>query len=270
MKKLLLASVSGLALTGLAHAADMAVPVLKAPPPAANWAGFYLGIDGGVARHDAFFNNLDNAFNPGEATLSTTATGAFGGGFVGYNLQDRSFVYGLEADINGFGVKASEDWNAASVGIFGQGHTTQSQEVPWVATFRGRLGLDVESTLFYITGGLAVGEVKNNVTSICGAAGGCLNNNFVTPNGGTLASFNEDTTRLGFAVGAGFEHLFSSHFLLRGEMRYVDLGKKGVTCASNVPTFNVCSANNGPTSPNYRGEFSNTLMSGMLGLGYKF
>ncbi len=59
MKKMLLASVSAFALAGTAFGADMTAPAFKAPPPpVANWAGFYLGIDGGVARHDAHFNDL--------------------------------------------------------------------------------------------------------------------------------------------------------------------------------------------------------------------
>ena len=46
MKKWLLASVSGLVLAGAAQAADLTMPYVKAaPPPVANWAGFYLGID---------------------------------------------------------------------------------------------------------------------------------------------------------------------------------------------------------------------------------
>jgi outer membrane immunogenic protein len=261
MKKLLLASVSSLALAGMAYGADMA-PVFKAPPPPAPaWAGFYVGIDGGVARHDAWFNDLDGIF--GVSSKNTAKSGGVLGGFAGYNWQDRSFVYGVEADINWIGAKAQETWG-------GRGGVTltswqQSQDVPWVATFRGRLGLDFESTLFYFTGGLAVGKVENSFNGICPVGGGGCGG---VPAGGVFASFSDSTTRVGWTAGAGIEHMFSSHLTLRGEFRYVDLGRSSVNCVSPAITGSLtCSAGTGQT---YRGEFSNTLMSGLVGLGYKF
>jgi outer membrane immunogenic protein len=155
MKKSLLASVSAFALAGTAFGADMA-PMFKAPPPpAANWAGFYLGIDGGVARHDADFNDLSGFFSTG--TMSASKTGGVLGGYAGYNFQDRSFVYGLEADIHWVGTQETETWGGATNAAR---FAVQSQDVPWLATFRGRMGIDYESTLFYLTGGLAVGQVK--------------------------------------------------------------------------------------------------------------
>ena len=46
------------------------------------------------------------------------------------------------------------------------------------------------------------------------------------------------------------------------EFRYVDLGRTGVACAPGADT--IC------TEFSYRGEFSNTLMLGLVGLAYKF
>jgi len=225
MRKSLLASVSAFALAGAAYGADMA-PVLKAPPPpVASWSGFYLGIDGGVARHDADFNDLGGFFS-GSGTKSTSKTGGVLGGYAGVNWQDRSFVYGLEGDINWVGAKATELWGGTFTGSF---TAAQSQDVPWVATFRGRMGIDYESTLFYVTGGLAVGQVKNSFNGFCSPAFPC----FGVGAGALFGSFSENKTRLGWTAGAGVEHMFSSHWTIRG-------------------------------------EFSNTLMSGLVGLGYKF
>ena len=255
MKKILLASVSAVALVGTAFGADMsAAPAFKAPPPpVANWAGFYLGIDGGVARHDADFNDLGGFFNIG--TFSSSKTGGVFGGYTGVNWQDRSFVYGAEADINWVGAKANETWGGVTTF---NGTDLQSQDVPWVATFRGRMGVDFESTLFYVTGGLAVGQVKNSFNGFCPTGGGCIG----AP-GAQFAGFSENATRLGWTAGAGVEHMFSSHWTIRGEFRYVDLGRKTVTCADTV--LGGCSA-----PANYQGEFSNTLMNGLVGVGYKF
>jgi outer membrane immunogenic protein len=248
MKRLLLASVSSFALAGMAYGADMTAPAFKAPPPLVpTWTGFYLGLDGGVARHDADFSDLGRFFSGG--TDRASKTGGVFGGYAGYNWQDRSFVYGLEADINWVGAKATATWGAQCSGC---NSFPQSQDVPWVATFRGRMGIDYESTLFYFTGGLAVGQVKNSF------------NAFASPSGALFASFSDDTTRLGWTAGAGVEHMFSSHWTVRGEFRYVDLGRKAVTCTP--ATFNGC----GGTGTSYRGEFSNTLMNGLVGIGYKF
>jgi outer membrane immunogenic protein len=252
MKKLLLASVSALALAGTAFGADMA-PMLKAPPPAYSWAGFYLGIDGGVARHDATFNDLAgfaNSIGIGSgATFATSKTGGVLGGYAGYNFQDRSFVYGFEADINWVGGKETETWGAATVF---SNFVTQSQDTPWVATFRGRMGLDYESTLLYLTGGLAVGQVKNNFSG------------FFTFPTTLIGGFDENKTRLGWTAGVGVEHMFSSHWTVRGEFRYVDLGRASVGCTPGI--VGGC----GPVGTTYRGEFSNTLMNGLVGVGYKF
>jgi outer membrane immunogenic protein len=257
MKKLLLASVSSFALMGAAYGADMTpAPAFKAlPPPPVTWSGFYVGLDGGVTRHDADFNDLGGFFQS-IATLRTSKSGGVLGGYAGYNLQDRSFVYGVEADINWVGAKATETWGGSNPGSF---TAQQSQDVPWVATFRGRMGIDYESTLFYVAGGLAVGQVKDNFSGFCGLTGPCIG----VPAGGLFGSFSEDVTRLGWTAGAGVEHMFSSHWTVRGEFRYVDLGRTSVACQQVV-------GGRCPSGTNYRGEFSNTLMNGLVGIGYKF
>lgn len=46
----------------------------------------------------------------------------------------------------------------------------------------------------------------------------------------------------------------------RAEFRYVDLGTTSISCAAGDSIY----------CPGYRGEFSNTLMMGLVGLNYKF
>lgn len=57
--------------------------------------------------------------------------------------------------------------------------------------------------------------------------------------------------------------MFSPHWTARAEFRYVDLGKTYVACAS-ATDFADC------VSLGYRGDFSNTLKLGLVGLAYKF
>jgi opacity protein-like surface antigen len=61
MKKFLLATVSMVALTSVARAADMPATMpatmptkerMYSPVPVASWDGAYIGVQGGVARRD--------------------------------------------------------------------------------------------------------------------------------------------------------------------------------------------------------------------------
>ena len=257
MKKQLLATVSGIVLMGAAHGADMA-PAYKAAAPvlAPTWAGFYLGVQGGAVRHEASFNNTDGFFNS-PTTYNTSKTGGLAGGYAGYNWQDRSFVYGIESDISWVGAKAATTWGGDPRFNF---TFPQSQDVAWLATFRARAGIDFESTLFYLTGGLAVARLNqsfNGFNSLtCNPCNG-------VPGGAQFAGFSENKTMLGWTAGVGFEHMFDRHWTVRGEFRYVDLGRSTVSCVSVAQI----ACNTGTT---YHGDFSNSLITGMVGVGYKF
>jgi outer membrane immunogenic protein len=259
MKRHLLATVSGIVLMGAAQAADLPqAPAYKAAAviDVPTWAGFYLGIQGGAARHDGSFNDLTGFSFGSPATFGTSKTGGLGGGYAGYNWQSRSFVYGVESDISWVGAKAESQVG----GIFGGPTFQQSHDISWLATFRARAGLDVESTLVYLTGGLAVAQTKQSFNGFCSLAFAC---NGAAP-GGMFGGFSQNNTQVGWTVGAGFEHMLDPHWTVRGEARYVDLGRSSVTCTNGA--INSCFG----VSNAYRGEFSNTLMTGMVGVGYKF
>src|SRR5579864_4625414 len=97
-RRFVLTSVSVLALTAAANAADIYVPGPAGPGGYKDawyptWAGFYIGVNGGYAWSDhsdkfavAPFTGLD-------------PQGGFGGGQIGYNWQSANFVFGVEADI---------------------------------------------------------------------------------------------------------------------------------------------------------------------------
>lgn len=252
MKKLLLATVSMVALTSAARAADMpaAMPAkerMYSPVPVATWVGGYVGVQGGLVQRDTSF--VDGGFfTAGENTTRSDQrkTGGTVGGLLGYNWQQGGFVYGLEGDWNWIGAKTSQ---LATVDLTSSRST--SFDVNWLATLRGRTGLAFNSTLLYVTGGVAFGHVQNSVEAI----------STITP--GRIASFTQNQTKVGWTAGVGVEHMLSQHWTVRAEFRYVDLGKTGVACTS-ATNFNQC------VSLNYRGEFSNTLTMGLVGLAYKF
>jgi outer membrane immunogenic protein len=242
MKEFLLATVSMVALTSVARAADMpaAMPSkspMYSPAPVAAWDGAYFGVQGGVVRRDAFFKE---EFGGIELRLDGSKTGGAAGVLLGYSWQQGWFVYGLEGDWSWIGARASATHLANAF-------NSVSYDVNWLATIRGRVGVAVDSTLFYMTGGAAFGHVKDSVA--------ILGNN-----GSVGLSFTQDQTRAGWTIGAGVEHMFAPQWSARAEFRYVNLGKTTVDCA---PGTQAC-------TPGYRGEFSNALMMGLVGLNYKF
>jgi outer membrane immunogenic protein len=169
---------------------------------------------------------------------------------LGYNWQQSGFIYGVESDWNWIGSKTSHflpDING------GGANFTSSFDVNWLATLRGRAGLAFDSTLFYVTGGAALGHTKNGANRIGSGLA----------NSGLAASFEQKQTKVGWTAGFGVEYMFSPHWTARAEFRYVDLGKTNVACVS-ATDFNHC------VGLGYRGDFSNTLKLGLVGLAYKF
>jgi outer membrane immunogenic protein len=173
MKKIraqLLATATVVALGGAAYAADMGVP-MKSPAPApipyAGWQGWYLGGSIGAARLNVTGNQTfaslsetgpcSNTFDLDLHSCSTGTTGFTAGVQAGYDWQSRYFVYGVVADWTWTGLKHTVTNNNVAISLpFFQA------KVDWLASFRGRMGLAVDDTLVYLTGGLALGELKSS------------------------------------------------------------------------------------------------------------
>ncbi len=243
MKKHLLASVSALALTWSAHAADLPVkaPRLAAAPPVWSWAGPYLGIHGGIVSHRGEFDDPDafligGGFGGAPATYRETKTGGIVGVHAGYNLQSGAIVYGLEGDWSALWAKGS------STSLFPGAFV--NFDVNWLATIRARLGVAVASaTLLYVTGGVAFGDVRNH------ASVPALGYDMIV-----------DKVKTGWTIGGGIEHMIANNWTVRAEARYVDLANTTAAC-TGLP---------GNCAFGYRGEFSNSLLMGLVGVSLKF
>lgn len=181
-------------------------------PAPANWTGFYLGgnFGSGVSRDRTSLTPAGLATDQ----FNLARDGYNGGGQVGYNWQAGAFVLGFEGDYQGAWQRDRDTCVASCTAL---STVRYDSKLPWFATARGRLGYSVGSTLFYATGGYAVGNVKTTVnTSVLG---------------GLLTGQNTlSATRSGYAIGGGIETpftllgLFGPNWTTKTEYIYMDLG----------------------------------------------
>ena len=207
MKRVLAASIGLAALVTAqgAGAADLSLaPLYKAPPPQValpyDWSGFYLGINGGGGW--------------GHSNWSANATG-FGvsggqaGGTVGYNRQLGNVVFGLEGDIDWSGLNGT----GTAAGCPGGCSTSET----WLSTVRGRIGYSFDRVMPYVTGGLAVGDIR---AATPGFAGGT-------------------STDAGWTLGGGVEVALPGNWSAKAEYLRVDLGSFNCTGCTATPPNNV-------------------------------
>jgi outer membrane immunogenic protein len=211
---------------------------LPAGAQGVNWRGAYIGGFVGAAWTDhtvatelsGEWGNLLNPLNQvdRDALLPLVNgghgnTGAIGGAAAGYNWQLNSLLFGVEADYSALDGESSTTGTVMGISPYRVDTTT---DIDWVATLRGRVGVALDRSLVYVTGGLAVGEPQFNQTITQ------LNFPYVQ----TDASH---ATRAGWVVGAGLEHALDDDWSLRLQYLHVDLGSDSAGTAGVCPPPNV-------------------------------
>jgi outer membrane immunogenic protein len=193
-----------------ANAADLA-PVYKAPPPVyAIWTGLYIGGFVGGAWDNLHTDDLTEV--PGSWANKSSAV--FGGGTIGYNAQVGSYVYGVEADIGGFGLKHT----AAQPGT---GGIIESQVKPafyWDLT--ARLGYAWDKSLLYVKGGAAFHDGDLSVIDVGESS--------VTKAG-----------ILGWTIGAGLEYKLAPNWSVKAEYQYFDFGTEHLIMPSDQDRYTI-------------------------------
>jgi outer membrane immunogenic protein len=199
-------AVAALALAQSATAADLSVaPLYKAPPPvmapAYNWSGFYLGINGGGGWGHSNWDTSSDRIG---------LSGGLVGGTAGYNWQLGNAVLGIEGDIDWANLKGTNSSTLCPAGC--------STSDTWLSTVRGRAGYAFGGVLPYLTGGLALGDIRAATPGFAGAS----------------------NTSAGWTAGGGIEFGLTGNWSAKAEYLYVDLGRFncGVSC-NGLPTDNV-------------------------------
>ena len=223
------AAVSALLAVTLHVAAQPALSADLAAAPADPWTGFYIGAQAGY---------LDGAGDPEicatVAGLGRDCTGRpsdFGigndnpsggtvGGYLGFNYRINDIVLGIEGDVNWVdandsGVNGSGDLES----VFGP----QDVSLDWNASARARIGVVVgERAMLYATGGPSWVNVE-------------LKNDYCKQiEGEPGISCGDESTEMGWQLGAGAEFLITDHVSFKAEYLHGWYGETDL----NVFSFN--------------------------------
>jgi len=203
MRKIVLASTGILTVVlgiGSAYAADIAprarMPARQEPRYLPyNWTGAYIGINGGGGwgRSDFSAPISSGSFN---------TSGGLVGGTLGYNWQSGPAVFGLEGDLDWSNIRGSTACGATSC----ETHNS------WLSTVRGRLGYAMDRVMPFVSGGLAVGDIRTSIAGVGSA----------------------NTTKAGWTIGGGVEAAVAPHVTAKIEYLYVDLGRGGSVAGSDA------------------------------------
>jgi len=198
--KVVAAVVGLLAVTELAWAADLSPPPL-APAPY-SWTGLYLGLNAGYASAKVT-NTVSGVGLDGSGSVNIP--GGIGGAQFGYNYQIGSIVLGFEADFDGtMATKSSATITTAG------GVTSGTDQIPWVGTFRGRVGYAFDRFLLYATAGGAATQLVSTV------------------NVGAIGSATTTDTHGAWTAGGGLEAAITDSLSAKVEYLYVDTGNINV------------------------------------------
>jgi outer membrane immunogenic protein len=282
-----IACIATLLAFGIANATaeEMAVPpsqFITAAVPYLAWTGFYVGINGGYA-----WGNSSVAFTPNDSAAAAGTCGGGGapkgqcigsvdfrrdgavaGGQFGFNWQVNShWLIGAEADYQWSNLDGSVS-SSFRLGNVGATNMVASQTVESFGTIRARAGVVLAPPLLlYGTGGLAFGQVHENLRVPAVATGG------LSPAGGfsyactigtTCFTGSAAQTLFGWSAGAGAEYAITTNLIFRTELLYVHLSAPTVTAIATA-----VAAGTSPAS--IAAGFSPVYFAVMrAGLNYKF
>lgn len=188
---------------GAVSTVALSVTAAHADGPTVDWSGPYIGANAGVAILDGTLQILD-VFSAASDSLSLSETGLTFGGQLGWNFQHDQFVFGVEGDFNYFD---ADD----RISVFtGKATIAARSDYDWFATLRGRVGVAMDETLFYVTGGIALLDSDLRVTDINGVVD------------------SDSDVLFGGTIGGGIEHMFDDKWSAKAEYLYANFESHSV------------------------------------------
>jgi iron complex outermembrane recepter protein len=237
------------------------------------WAGPYLGTNIGYSmaktRTDAVFSDMTSGATLFASSRSDDLRGVIGGLQGGYNwMVSPWLVAGVESDIQFSAQKASPEFgcptalcNAALVGFDAPvgAALDRDQKLDWFATVRGRVGASVTpDVMAYVTGGLAVGEIKSAGT-ISGFSPGVDEDGNPIVSSAAVNLYNHKV-KAGVALGAGVEAHLGGNLTGKIEYLYLDFGTVSVTGSNPL--------NGTPIAVAFNSRVTDNVLR--VGINYKF
>lgn len=213
-----------------------------------DWTGFYAGGSLGAM---AFDSEIDDywCFMACDAPSSTELefSAALQGG---YNWQvGDNFVVGVEADI-GTGAEAND-----TVRFNPESGVRWNNEWNWLMTFRGRAGLNVNRTMIYVTGGLAVAD-------------GDFSAEEFGPNESDDYFARNSSTLTGLVGGVGIEHAVTDRLRVKAEVMTLSMPDEQDCWRRRNQTDGACVRNEGASDDFVQWRTSATNVR--LGLNWVF
>jgi outer membrane immunogenic protein len=215
MRKFLFATAALIALAGPAIAADMRLPVYKAPPvvPVWSWSGCYLGGHAGglwAKSKDWIVRTPGGAFY-GQSLGEHALDSWLGGAQAGCDYQFAGgFVIGIQGDYAWTNDEGSHD-SAREIGV------AYHSKVKSLASVTGRIGYAWDRLLGYVRGGAAWERDEYWATTIIL---------------GTAYTARE--TRPGWTIGIGGEYAFTNVISGFVEYNYYDFGTRQIAFTPQV------------------------------------
>lgn len=172
-----------------------------AAAPAGNWSGGYIGAHAGYGG-SSIIGAYDEEGDSGSFHIDPK--GFLGGGQMGWNWQNRAWVYGVELD---------GTWSGMDKDRIDREGDKEKLKTSALASLRARIGLSAGNQLFYVTGG--IGYVQSSLT--------VTGSDTPSPAKATLASW-------GPVIGSGAEWMFAQNWTARIEgLTYLVDRKKAIT-----------------------------------------
>jgi opacity protein-like surface antigen len=196
MRKHVLALALGIAvgIAGSASATDLtgaAPPPWKSYSPEFSWAGAYFGLHGAAAGGASY--DSDEPKVP--------LGGQYVGAQVGFStIVGGSLLLGLEGDYSASSIHGFIQYIDLDDPLLAD--VTLTEQVRWIATLRGRVGLPMGHWMPYVTAGWARADSTRTT--------------------GELQTITLGHS--GWTVGAGVELMLTPHWTVKGEYKYFSFG----------------------------------------------